>query len=187
MTERFGKRNLEALLGGARLETATAGSVIIQDQGRTDRLFLVVEGVCRVSMESGGRALLLGRQGKGQWLGELSLLTGEPATSSVTAETDVRLFVWPHEEIQRLRQASPEVAGAVARELIEALTERVRASDSELQHGEGELSLKGSEEVKAKNEAPRKGWLKRVLGKLSGASDQDGAPSQPSPRKEGDQ
>lgn len=171
MTDRIGKKNLGALLASARLETIPKDQVIIRDQGTADRLYLVAEGVCRISMESAGRTLLLGRLGKGQWLGEISLLTGEPATSSVTAETEVRLFAWTHAALLQLRESSPEVAGAVVRELIDTLTERVRASDAELQEAEGGLTLKGSEVVRARVEAPHQSWLKRVLGKLSGASE----------------
>lgn len=171
LTDRLGKRNLGTLLSGASLETIPKDQIIIRDQGTADRLFLVAEGVCRISMESAGRTLLLGRLGKGQWLGEISLLTGDPATSSVTAETEVRLYSWTHAALLRLRNSSPEVAGVLVRELIDALTERVRASDAELQEGEAGLALKGSEVVRARVEAPQRSWLKRVLGKLSGASD----------------
>ena len=186
LVDRIGKRNLGTLLADASLETVPEGHVIIQDRSKTERLYLVAQGVCRISMESAGRSLLLGKLGQGQWLGEISLLTGETATSSVTAESEVRLVAWTHETIHRMRESSPEVAGAIVRELIDALSERVRASDAELQVREGGLSLKGSDVVRARVETPRRSWLRRVLGKLSGASEPEAeTPSSTSPGKEG--
>lgn len=172
---RIGKRNLPTLLAGARQERVPAGTTLIRDQWVIEDLFLVAEGVCHVSVEAEGRILQLGRLGKGQWLGEISLLTGGAATSSVTAETDVRVVAWPVGEIHKLREESPEVASVLARELIDVLMERIRASDAELHEKEGGLALAGSDVVREKHEAPpRRGWLRRALEKLTGASDAGG-------------
>lgn len=192
---RLGKRNLPTLLVQARSATVAKGTVLIEDQGSVQDLFLVAEGVCRVEVEAKGRSLVLGRLGKGQWLGEVSLLGGAAAISRVTAETEVRLVAWPVGEIHRLRKEHPEVAGALVRELIDTLAERVRASDAELQMREGQLSLAGSDRVRIKSEEAGRSWLKRVLEKLTGTSPADptlATDAVPSPephrsRPEGDQ
>ena len=172
---RIGKEHLPALLARADYETVPAGTTLIRDQQLVQFLWLIADGVCEVKVEHGGRAIRLGRVGKGLWLGEVSLLTGGAATSTVTAETEVTVGPGRQAEILRLRDEEPEVAGALVREIIDVLMERIRASDVEIQGEAGNLALRGSHEVARARQPPQKGWFRRVLEKLTGVSEPDSA------------
>ena len=177
---RIGKDHLPDLLANASYESVPAGTQLIADQAVTQHLWLIADGVCEVKVEAEGRAIRLGRVGKGLWLGEVSLLTGGAATSSVYAETDVQLVSWSQAEIHRLREEAPEAAGALVRELIDVLMARVRASDAEIQGEADELALRGSEEVQVAKAKVRKGWFRRIMEKLTGVSEDKADAESPS-------
>jgi hypothetical protein len=167
---RIGKGHLSALLEQARYEELPAHTTLIVEQQPVDRLWLIAGGVCRVEISAEGQAVRLGRVGKGLFLGEVSLLTGDTASSTVTAETPVTAVTWPQAEIGRLRAEAPEVAGALVRELIDVLMERLRASNAELRREADHLALAGSDEVRQGQvrAPPARSWLRRMLERLSG-------------------
>ncbi len=173
LASRIGKAHLLPLLQHARYEELPAHTTIIVDQQPVERLWLIADGICRVEIPAEGQAVRLGRVGKGLFLGEVSLLTGDPASSTVTAETPVTAVTWPQAEIQRLHAEAPEVAGALVRKLIDVLMERLRASNAELLREADHLALAGSDEVcQGQVQAqPARSWLRRMLERLSGVHD----------------
>src|SRR3954468_10589133 len=54
-----------------------AGRTIIRDRTPVDSLYLILEGQAGASVEESGRAISLGSLGPGEWLGEVSVLSGE--------------------------------------------------------------------------------------------------------------
>jgi len=166
----MGKSRLERLLALATRESLPSETVLIEDGKTVDSLWLLDDGVCRVELQAAGRSLQLGRLGSGQWLGEVSMLTGEAASASVIAETRLALHRWPHETIQTLRRDEPEVAGALVRSIIQVLMERVRASDAEIQHEADRLLLRGSDRVTHRAGLAERSWLRKALERLLGTS-----------------
>lgn len=80
-------------------------------------MYLVVDGSIRV--HDGDRTLAT--LGKGAVLGEISVLTAEERTASVTAETEAQLLRLDQEVLYELMGVSPEVS----RGLIQVLLERL--------------------------------------------------------------
>jgi CRP-like cAMP-binding protein len=163
----LGREQALALMDCAEIRAFDGGTVIVREGQPVGSLYAVLDGVLSISVEDAGRTLQLGRIGRGKWFGELSLLTGEPAAASVTAETPATLLELSHALFDCLLTARPELANAVIRVLIPTLAERLRASNEAIAQGpSGTFALPGSATVAAI--ALPRNWLKTVLRKLAG-------------------
>jgi small-conductance mechanosensitive channel len=83
-----------------------AGTPAVQQDEPGDSLFIVAEGSLEVSDRSGSVA----RLGPGDIFGEMSLLTGEPRSATVTALIDCVLYELGKADLAPLLQAHPELA-----------------------------------------------------------------------------
>ncbi len=93
---------------------AVGERLVVQGELRPD-FFLIVEGVTSVTAAtSRGDRRELGKILAGECVGEMSLLTGEPASAEVSAVTSVRVLSISQEELSRL--------GSIRSELFEALS-----------------------------------------------------------------
>jgi CRP-like cAMP-binding protein len=94
-----------------------------------DSIYFLLEGEVAVSVDEGDKMIPLGNLGPGQWLGEISVLSGEMlASSSVTTVTPVKLLRLKHQAFEDLLSSSDVVARAVLDEMVKMLTERLKTS-----------------------------------------------------------
>ncbi len=106
-------------------EVDVARGDILCREGETGReWFVVQEGAATVSI-AGDEVAMIGRGG---FFGELSLLDGEPRVATVTAATDMHLFVMSRPEFNQLLTDFP----LVSRRILRDLGARLRAADSRL-------------------------------------------------------
>jgi CRP-like cAMP-binding protein len=113
----LGKRDLEQIGGIADELDLQAGRVLIKEGTRGREFFTLVEGDVRV-LKNGRKVASLG---PGDFFGEIALVTDVPRTSTVTAETDVRVLVLTKRDFQRLLREQPQIQ----RKVLEALALRV--------------------------------------------------------------
>src|SRR5689334_9175685 len=78
----LGPQNLAVLTRAMTMVELPAGRRIIRDRMPVDSLYFVLEGRVSILIEEGGRAITLGELGPGEWLGEVSVLSGEMLASS---------------------------------------------------------------------------------------------------------
>ncbi len=69
-----------------------AGERLINQGDPGDAFFIIQQGACVVHLEKGGELVFITRLREGDVVGEMAVLTGEPRSARVTAETD--LVVW---------------------------------------------------------------------------------------------
>lgn len=101
--------------------TMTAGT-LIADQGQTGReAFIVLDG--EVNVHRNGRKVTT--LGPGSIVGELSLLDRGPRTATVTAATDVSLFVMAQRNFIAVLDDVP----ALSHKLLASLAAKVRELD----------------------------------------------------------
>ena len=91
------------------LETHPAGSVIIRQGTRGEKMFVVVEGEVGVTLK--GRELAIARPG--EIVGEMALLSAVPRSATVTALTDCRLAAIDQASFEVLLRTVPHFAGFV--------------------------------------------------------------------------
>lgn len=111
-------RVLESLAAHLQDVELEAGRTLFEkgDLGRA--MYIVVEG--RILVHDGARTLAILEEGA--VLGEISVLSAEERTASVTAETDAHLLRLDQDVLYEVMALSP----AVSRGLIEVLLERLR-------------------------------------------------------------
>jgi CRP-like cAMP-binding protein len=97
------------------------GEVIIREGDPGDDMFFVETGRVRVSRAEGTRTLALADLGAGDLFGEMALLTGNTRSATVTATSDVDLWVLSRADFDDLVVAYPNLALALSRLLSERL------------------------------------------------------------------
>jgi transcriptional regulator with AAA-type ATPase domain len=78
-------------------ETSYSSGEAILTRGEAGKhLFVILEGNVKVYLTGGeGKRLLLRTLPEGTFFGEMSVLTGEPVSADIEADTDVRLLAYP--------------------------------------------------------------------------------------------
>jgi CRP-like cAMP-binding protein len=126
----LGPQNLAVLTRAMSTLELPAGRRIIRDRMPVDSLYFILEGEVSILIEEGGRSISLGRVGPGEWLGEVSVLSGEMlASSTVRSETPVKLTRLRHQAFEELIVKNDAIASAMLRELVAMLAARLRASN----------------------------------------------------------
>lgn len=171
LAHRLGRGNVALLLQLAQLHELPAGHVLIEDALPVDAVHLIVSGELRVELKEGEQSLLLGRLGKGKWVGEVSLFTGDNiATSSVVTDTPAAVLSLKHADFIAAQTQHPDFVSALTQVFVDLMTERLRASNQVLEQiGEHQLAFQGSGTLlRSDDNGARQGWLKSMLQKLSG-------------------
>ena len=133
LAEELGPANLETLLAATTSLELPAHRKVIRDRMPVDSLYLILDGKVSISVEANKRAIKLGESGPGEWLGEVSVLSGELlASSTVTTETPVRFLRLRHEKFEELIWKNAEVSSVMLRQLVLMLADRLRKSGATL-------------------------------------------------------
>jgi len=111
------ERRLRKLAGEATEDAYEAGDVIVREDGRTQTMFVILEGSAKVVRK--GRTIAHRREG--EYFGEISMIDGR-RVASVVAETPMRCLILYHDDLRRLLLDDPSMAW----ELLKTLASRVR-------------------------------------------------------------
>ena len=106
---------------------AAGRDIVVQGEAGSS-LFVVVDGVLEVNVKSNGTNTRVGQVQAGECFGEMSLLTGEPRSVTVTAITDTTVFELNHDMLAPILQRRPEVC----QRLSQILAERQARTDERL-------------------------------------------------------
>ncbi len=87
--EGLSEETLNTLFTSMRTTRFESGERLITRGAKGDKLFIVQEGSCSVIIEKDGEELPIVSLKPGDLAGEMALITGEPRTAHVDAETDV--------------------------------------------------------------------------------------------------
>ncbi|HXX92158.1 MAG TPA: cyclic nucleotide-binding domain-containing protein, partial [Planctomycetota bacterium] len=128
------------LIKGTRVPS---GRAIVQRGKPGEGFFIVLEGACEVvQQEETGPESVLVTLPPGECFGEMSLITGEPASATVRAKDDATVLVISKENFHAMLGIAPEVAITLARILAGRLTSTSRRVLDELRKGmKGRLDL----------------------------------------------
>jgi NTE family protein len=128
------ERHLRTYLGaieGAALDelraclewmTVPAGVVLMQQGEAGDAMYLILTGRLRAYVADGeGRAKAVREMGRGQIVGEMSVITGEPRLATVVTVRDSVLVRLSKKDFDRLLATSPRLSVVMTRQIIEHL------------------------------------------------------------------
>lgn len=168
LASQVGEKLSGHVLEYGNVRACASGTTIVREAAALHSLFLILHGSASVMIEAGGKSLLLGHLGPGDWFGELSLLAGTgAASSSIVADTAVDVLEIPHDMFMRMRSEHPEASAAVLRVFIAGLAERIRASDATIAQLDADHFILESAE---KREAARS-LIRSILQKLAGVAE----------------
>ncbi len=99
-----------------------SGAVLYKTGDAGDAFYIIIEGIVRVFVQPGGESFEIACLGPGEWFGEMALLTGEPRTNDIEAQTDLILLRLSRDHFARLIRKHPSLgvslAGLLASKLV---------------------------------------------------------------------
>ena len=104
--------------------SAATDAQLIREGTRPDALYFLLSG--KVSVRRQGRQLA--ELASGNFVAEMSLLTGEKTTADVVALGPIEYMAWPTDKLTRLRQRSPMLWSKIQSVLGHDLVEKIRRS-----------------------------------------------------------
>lgn len=97
------------LLKRAKWKDCAAGEVLVTEGDPAPQLVFIARGAA--SVERGG--VIVGVCGPGDFLGEMSFLTGRPASATVRVANDIRCCVYEPGEVRQLTRKHPAIRQAL--------------------------------------------------------------------------
>src|SRR6185295_5460579 len=98
-----------------------AGEVLFRQGDPGDGLYLVSRGTFGAYADAGTGEIRLSMCGRGDAIGEIALLSGEPRSATIRAEEDGEVLRLHHARFQSLVRSEPSVALAISAGLIRQL------------------------------------------------------------------
>jgi hypothetical protein len=99
-----------------------------------DALLFIVTGKAHVTREGNVLATL----GRGSFAGELSFLSGEPASADVVADGKVTYNSWDHQKLRRIEKINADLYAKLQGILGRDMTEKIRVASSRIEATAGQ-------------------------------------------------
>ncbi len=132
------------VLNLSEMRHLSAGQVIFEERAYDDRLYIIISGHVRMSIEGTVVTVL----DEGQYFGEMALFEKAPRSMTATAVDDVRIMTIARSHLYELMRLDPLVSVKLMWCFIQLLSNRLRVSTSELQAARNAFScLKRGETV----------------------------------------
>ena len=117
-----------------------AGAVICREGDYGDTFFIIESGTVEISKRLDGESSrILGREGAGEFFGELALVQGVPRVATVTAIEDTGLLEISKEDFNQYIDRNPAMAAAIMRAVAARLRDADQRAIAELRRKNAEL------------------------------------------------
>jgi small-conductance mechanosensitive channel len=114
--ESLDEDQLSQLRAALKLRRVLAGEALFEQGATEPLLYLIASGVVQLTRSiEGGRTEVLGRIGAGEYIGEMSLLTGSPRMVTTTALTDAQVYSLDKAALHPLFEGNDELVQAFER------------------------------------------------------------------------
>ena len=115
--------DLAAMAQEARRRVYLQGETVFRQGDAGSELFLILEGQADVVVGEGTKALTVATLGKGQFFGEMSLLTGEPRAATIVARSRLEVLVITKNALARPLKSNPQLAEHMGAVLVHRKTD----------------------------------------------------------------
>ena len=129
---RLTEEERSTLLNKAQRHSFQSGEIIIEEGSTIDSMYVIANGIARVSLRVGGTvsAEIVGPRGPGEILGEMSYIDGKRASATLVADGDVDLFRIDRSDIDAAIAADQGFAVRLYQSLLLSLCQRLRATNA---------------------------------------------------------
>ncbi|WP_455209726.1 cyclic nucleotide-binding domain-containing protein, partial [Kaarinaea lacus] len=107
-----------------------AGTQLIQQGQPSESFYLVCSGLLGVALENETKRFNLGMIGRGQWVGDVSLIEPGPASATVSVLENATFMYMNHRDLNELRSSNPRTASRFLNALSVELANRLRVSSN---------------------------------------------------------
>ena len=136
--------DLDRLLHATSLIEVPAGRKLIKARMPVDSIYMTLSGSLDVFAESKGKPLKVSEIGPGEWVGEISVLSGDGlASASVSTATDVRLLRLKHQAFEDLIIGEGELPILMLQHLVLLMSGRLSELVEMLSKLSREMSVNG--------------------------------------------
>ena len=96
-----------ASLSGIRNQHFEPGDIVFHQGDRGDSVYVIEEGECQALREGEGQRKLLATLGRGEYFGEMALLSDGTRTATICACTAIDVLIIPKADFDKLRHSVP--------------------------------------------------------------------------------
>ncbi|MGH7229564.1 MAG: cyclic nucleotide-binding domain-containing protein [Nitrospiraceae bacterium] len=125
-------QQIESLASEARVQEFLPGEQVVRQGEPGEELFIMLDGTAEVCVHQAGRSSTVASLQRGQFFGEMSLLTGEPRSATVVATTPLRVLSIGKQALSRVVQKDGDlvgrISGVVAQRQVEMAATKERLS-----------------------------------------------------------
>ena len=115
---------LRLLVPSVEVRQFGAGEMLIREGEQGDSMFILRSGTAEIFVHTAdGKNLHVGNYARGDFTGEMALMTGDPRTASVRATTDLEVIEMDREGFTQLFKEHPDLAAGIG-EIIAARNEK---------------------------------------------------------------
>ena len=106
----FSEQELLAVIRGLRLHTFEAGEIIVSAGEPGDSLYILTTGSVRAYMrDKRGKHVLVREMHDGDFFGEMSIMTGNPRSATITASSHCELLELDSQTLNQISKTNPNV------------------------------------------------------------------------------
>lgn len=135
ITEHTSSDEVSALIKSLKFASIGENKHIIKDNQKNDALYFVMEGKLDCYIEENDKKISIGKIYPGEYIGEVSMLDEDTATSSVITETPCILYSLNRSSFNELEKEHPVISGKILRSISSILSNRLRSADKLLFDG----------------------------------------------------
>ncbi len=144
----LGPETLEDVAMGARIRVYLPGEAVFYQGEAGAEFFFILEGHAEVRIGEGEKASTVATLNPMQFFGEMSLLTGEPRSATIVAQTGLEVMVLTKEALTRPIMENPVLAERISAVLAQRKSDDVaRQQQLTSPRGDGERELEDRKRV----------------------------------------
>lgn len=152
------------VLGQARVLRAEAGETVLEADQPNSRVYVLLSGTLRVDLAESRDGVASTHIGRGECVGELSVIDGATTSARVRAVDTCELLLLSGEEVTRLAEHSH----AVAMNLLRLLSRRIRGANHLVRERAIESeTLRARSTMDALTGLYNRRWLDETLGRMT--------------------
>ena len=126
--QRFPDNRRSEIISRLEIMPVTKGDCLIKEGQQNQTLYIILSGEMQVQMHSGEQNIKLAKLGKGNFFGEISMITGRPAIATVLACTDGLLASMDRKLLDEIATQFPHFL----REVMDRLKKRNQQTMSQM-------------------------------------------------------